>query len=103
MCLTSENGKGKHFDGLIDGNNTLELKTVDGNLKMVGKNFRDGAKKAEVIFLKINEDFQRFDIYSKCKGELLDMKKHGKKILGKKLLVKIQDKNIYEIDLTSMI
>ena len=103
VCLTPENGNGKHFDGLIDGNNTLELKTVDGNIKMVGKNFKDGVKKAEVIFLQINEDFRRSSIYSKCKGELSDMKKRGEKILGKKLLVRIRDKDIYEIDLTSMI
>ena len=70
---------------------------------MVGKNFKDGVKKAEVIFLQINEDFRRSSIYSKCKGELSDMKKRGEKILGKKLLVRIRDKDIYEIDLTSMI
>lgn len=103
VFLTPEVGRGKHFDGFMDGNHTFDLKRIKGSINKVGSNFKDGAKKSEIVFLEIIKDFSRREIYRKLRGELKDMQRNNVEIKVKHILIKIKDSEIYTLETDELI
>lgn len=79
IVLVAENNVGKNFDAIMDNGQSLELKTVTGNLRRIGANFKDGITKAENVFIRTSGKTYS-EIYSKLLGETKTLLENGAKI-----------------------
>lgn len=99
VVLVAEKEIGKNYDAIMDGGQSLELKTVTGNLNQVGKNFKDGIKKAENVFIHILSDQEKQIVFSKLRGEYMDLLKRDSVIKAKSVYIKIKDGVIYKLNI----
>ena len=79
VVLVAENNSGKNYDAIMDGGQSLELKTVTGGLKKVGANFKDGIEKADNVFIRTSGK-NPSEIYSKLVGEVKTLLENGVKV-----------------------
>lgn len=57
----------KHPDAVVDGL-IMEFKTITGNIRKVGENFKSAREKAENVFLKIDPPFTRHVVTRRLSG-----------------------------------
>lgn len=102
IVLVSEKTVGKNYDAIMDNGQSLELKTVTGSLSQVGKNFKDGIKKADNIFLYILGEYTKQDIFAKLRGEFKNLLRNNSDIKAKFVYIKIKDGTVYKLSLDSL-
>ena len=102
IVLVSENSAGKNYDAIMDNGQSLELKTVTGSLSQIGKNFKDGIRKAENVFIHILSEQRKQDVFAKLKGEYIDLLKRDSVIKAKSVYIKIKDGVIYKLNISDL-
>lgn len=100
--LVAENNSGKNCDAIMDGGQSLELKTITGNLTRIGKGFKDGIKKAENVFIHILSEQEKQAVFSKLKGDYMDLLKNNSAIKAKFVYIKIKDDIIYKLNINDL-
>lgn len=81
---------GKKFDAFVDNRKT-ELKRVTGNIKAVGKNFRNALHQGDDIFLSI-KDASLHGVYKKIVSETKDVITKAK---NKNLSIDFSDRQVF--------
>ena len=76
VYLVSESGPGKHYDALVDGR-PCEMKTVQGNITTVGKNFTRALKQGRDVFLRVKTETTAKRVYSKLVGSTKVLLENG--------------------------
>jgi len=72
VYLLPEKGprKVKHPDAIVDGG-IMEFKTVTGNFRKVGENFKEAKEKADSVFLTIMPDYSKEAVQRKLKRTII--------------------------------
>ena len=69
VCFLPERGprKVKHPDAIVDGL-IMEFKTITGNIRKIGENYKAARAKAENVFLKIDAPLTRHAVTRRLSG-----------------------------------
>jgi hypothetical protein len=66
----------KHPDAIVDGL-IMEFKTITGNIRKIGENYKSARVKAENVFLRIIPDYTKEAVQRKLKGTIINKGYNG--------------------------